>query len=167
VRSHDTPAPQRANRVLDGWPIEPFTLVDQHGRKVTRDTLLGQWTFVLLGDSRCAEPCTGALTALTGLSKRIEQSDAILNTRVLFVSVDPERDTQARLKGFIARYDKHFVAATGTHKTLAQLSDDLGSKPSAGALVLVGPDGALRAEYLPPFDVKRLTADYLKTRLRR
>jgi hypothetical protein len=33
-------------------------------------------------------------------------------------------------------------------------------------LVLIGPDAVVRAEYLPPFDVKRLTAEFLITRLR-
>jgi hypothetical protein len=36
-----------------------------------------------------------------------------------------------------------------------------------GSLVLIDPNGVVRAEYLPPFDVKRLTAEFLIERLHR
>jgi protein SCO1/2 len=167
AQAHDDPPPQRVSRELGGWPIDPFALVDHNGRKFTQQALRGQWTFMMLGDTRCAAPCAEALRALAGLAKRIEQSDAILNTRVVFVSLDPERDTPARLSSFLAPYDRYFTAATGPRKTLERLADDLGAAAARGSVVLVGPDGALRAEYHPPFEVKRLTADYLKTRLRK
>jgi hypothetical protein len=51
-----------------------------------------------------------------------------------------------------------------------QLADDIGAseakQPYRGSLVLIGPDGAIRAEYLPPFETRRLTAAFLKTRAR-
>ena len=56
---------------------------------------------------------------------------------------------------------------------LDRLADDmLGGSNTAGAnrtgsLVLVGPDGTVRAQFLPPFDVELLTAEYLKTRVRK
>jgi hypothetical protein len=37
----------------------------------------------------------------------------------------------------------------------------------SGALVLVGPEGHMRAVYLPPYDVRLLTADYLLKRAKR
>lgn len=164
VHAHHEAA-QRVDRSLQNWPIDAFALVDQHGRKFTHERLLGRWTFVLLGDTRCAEPCKAALAALSGLVKRIHRSDAVLETQVLFVSLD-SADTPARLKEYLAPYDKLWVGATGSPQTLTRLADDLGSpaRGRGGSLALVGPQGLLHAEYLPPFDVLRLTADYLKAR---
>jgi protein SCO1/2 len=164
ARAHHD-AEQRVDRSLQNWPVDAFTLVDQHGRKFTRERLLGRWTFVLVADTRCAEPCSAALSALSGLMQRIHRSDAVLQTQVLFVSLDPA-DTPARLKQYLAPYDTLWVGATGAPRTLARLADDLGAaaRGRGGSLALVGPEGLLHAEYLPPFDVPRLTADFLKAR---
>jgi protein SCO1 len=164
--AHHEAKHQRVDRALEGWPIEPFTLVDQHGAKFGAEKLLGRWTFVLLGDTRCAQPCAAGLGALEGLSQRIWQSDAILSTQVLFVSLDPQRDTPAAIKAYLAPYDKRWIGATGAPQTLARLADDLslaGSSPG-GSLALVGPQGFLHAVYAAPYDVPRLTADFLKAR---
>jgi cytochrome oxidase Cu insertion factor (SCO1/SenC/PrrC family) len=78
-------------------------------------------------------------------------------------------------------FDKRFVGVTGSRQTLKRLVDDLSvsvrvaaapgagdvSKNSySGSLLLMGPDGTVRSELLPPFDVLLLTAEYLKTRAR-
>lgn len=164
--AHHEAKHQRVDRVLEGWPIEAFTLVDQHGAKFGGERLLGRWTFVLTGDTRCAQPCAHGLSALDALAKRIWHSDAILTTQVLFVSLDPQRDTPAALKAFLARYDKRWIGATGEPRTLSRLADDLdlaGRSPGS-SLALVGPQGFLHAVYPAPFDVPRLTADFLKAR---
>jgi protein SCO1/2 len=172
---------QRENRTVAGWPVGAFTLVDHLGKEFTQDRLQGRWTFVLFGDSRCADPCTAALSALGGLVKRIAGTEATKTTQVLFISLDPERDTQLRLRQYLAPYDQHFIGATGARPILKQLADEMGAAvtvtaapgliPAAqsshsGSLVLIGPDGVIRVEYLPPFDSKRLTAEFLKMRAR-
>lgn len=171
-------APKQAARgELAGWSLAPFTLTDQAGRPFTDAHLRGRWTFVVLGDtSSCGPPCEAALAALAGLCQRIAPATAMQTTQVLFVSLDPRRDTPARLRAYLAAYDARFVGVTGGASTLGRLADDMGGPAPAaggepphypGTLVLVGPDAAIRAEYLPPFDVPRLTAAYLRARLGR
>jgi len=154
------------DRTLKGWPIDAFTLVDQHGEALTRERLLDGWTFVVFGDTRCAQSCAAALSALAALSKRIEGTKALQSTRVVFISLDPARDTPAQLKAYLAAYDQRWLAATGSQPTLARLAEDLGEagRGPGGSLVLIAPDASVFAEYLPPFDVPRLTADYMKAR---
>jgi protein SCO1/2 len=168
---------QAAAHQLDGWALAPFTLTDQNGRDFTQEHLHGRWTFVLFGDNTTCpqQPCGAALTALVGLSQRIAPTDVMKTTQVLFVSLDPQRDTPTRLRRYLARFDTRFVGTTGTPATLQQLADDLGAAPApagiqgaprpySGSLLLIGPDATIRAEYLPPLDVLRLTAAYLRTR---
>jgi protein SCO1/2 len=157
--------PQRVDRSLQNWPIERFALLDQHGRELTHERLLGRWTFVVVGDTRCTVPCSAALGALSGLMKRIYRSDAVLQTQVIFLSLDPA-DTPARLRRYLEPYDALWIGATGSPRALGRLADDLGAiaRGPGGSLALVGPQGLLHAEYLPPFDVPRLTADFLKAR---
>lgn len=164
---------QQVLRAADAWPIDPFTLTDQHQQPFTQASLAGRWTFVLFGDTACGSPCTGALAALDGVLQRIARAEVHKVTQVLFVSQDSKRDRPERLREYMAPFDKRFVAAVGTLATVSHLADEWrvgkdGPRPRySGSLLLVGPDGAVRAEYLPPFDVPHLTADFLKTRARK
>ena len=155
-----------------GWPIEDFSLTDHNGKPFTQQMLQGRWTFVLLGDTRSVA-CTEALDALVGLYKRIAPTEALKTTQVLFVSLDPQRDSPGRLAGYLAPFDARFIGGTAAPAVLGHLADDIhGGRATSGpgqtaSLVLVGPDGTVRAEFLPPFDVELLTAEYLKTRVRK
>jgi protein SCO1/2 len=173
---------QHVSRLAAGWPIDAFTLVDQRGEPFTQQQLQGRWTFVLLGDVRCGEPCTSALSTLAGMYRRIARTEAMKTTQVLFISLDPERDTATQLRKYLAPFDDRFIGAIGSRQTLQRLTDDMGvsarvpAQPGAisagsndysGSLLLIGPDGSVRSEFLPPFDVLLLTAEYLKTRVGR
>jgi protein SCO1 len=173
-------AAQQVNRVSEEWPIDSFTLRDQHERAFTQEQLGGRWTFLLFGDTRCGEPCAAALSALDSVCRRIGNTEKMKNTQVLFVSLDPEGDTPGQLQKYLAPFDRRFIGATGSPEVLRRLVDDVrASTPAAaqpigagkhsysGSLLLIGPDGVIRAEFLPPFDVLLLTAEYLKTRVRR
>lgn len=173
--AHETTLlPLKFDRAIDGWPVPDFSLVDQHGDELTRHRLLGQWSFVVFGDTTCASPCTTALATLTALRRRIAGTRVVQSTQLVFVSLDPARDDAQRLKTYLAPYDSELVAATGAPQMLEALADELGATQRIGAaaahdgsLVLVGPEGNVRAVYVPPYDVRRLTADYLLKRARR
>lgn len=161
---------QRVDHELDGWMLGDFTLVDHDGKPYTEKRLDGRWTFVVLGDTRCGEPCTSVLAALAGMRERIAGTEAVQTTQVLFVSLDPERDSAPALRRYLAPFGARFVGASAQREALARFVDDLsstGGKRRAGALLLIGPNRDLRGEFLPPYDVPRLTAEFLKTRARR
>lgn len=160
-----------------GWPLEEFTLIDQHGEPFLQKQLLGRWTFILLGDTNCAEPCETALAALTGLRQRIASSQKLKTTQVLFVSLGQE--SPGRLRAYLAPYDKHIIGAQGTPEIVAQLAKDLGMEESLatasngkarqypGTVALIEPEGTVRTLLVPPFEATRLTARYLKIRMGR
>lgn len=171
---------QRVARINGGWPIDDFTLIDQHGKAFTREHLRGRWTLVLFGDTRCGEHCTAVLSALEGMCQRIAPTQKLKTTQVLFVSLGA--DTPERLQQYLASFNDRFIGASGPSATVARLADDLGvaetlPEPSGasgtragdypGVLSLVDPDGVVWGQFLPPFDVMLLTARYLKTRVGR
>ena len=173
---------QQVNRAFEAWPVGDYALTDQYGKTFTTRRVQGRWTFILLGDTHCAERCKAPLSALAGMYQRIGGTKAITTTQVLFVSFDPQGDTPALLQKYLAPFDSRFIGATAPWQTLKRLADDLsmsarlpespemvsaGSKSYHGSLLLMGPDGTVRGEFLPPFDVLLLTAEYLKTRARK
>lgn len=170
----DHAEPQQIDRALEGWMVGDFTLVDQQGNAFTQEHLKDRWTFLLLGDTRCADPCRAALSALAGMRKRIAKTEVAKITQVLFVSLDPQDDSPERLRRYLAPFDSQFIGASGSRENLARLSEDLtppeaqtGARTSAGSLWLVGPDRYVRGEFLPPYDALQLTARFLKTRIGR
>jgi protein SCO1/2 len=180
----DEAVEQRVNLSQAGWPLGEFTLTDHHGSRLTRAQMQGHWSFLVFGDTHCATPCTGALTALAAMLQRIAPTAAGKTVQVVFVSLDPAHDTRALLRDYVLPFDNRFIGATGSPNALRLLLDDTGVADSVpgnphnhqddngsagylGSLVLIDPNGVVRAEYLPPFDVKRLTAEFLIERLHR
>lgn len=157
---------QGVNREAAGWPVASFALVDHEGQPFTELRLQGRWTFVLFCDTRCGALCDAPLAALAAMNRRIASADAIRTTQVLFVSLDPERDTPELLRRHLASFDARFVGATGPRASLTRLMDEL-DVSGRGALVLIGPDAVLRSELLPPYDPLLLTAEYFRARSRR
>ena len=69
----------------------PFQLVDQDGRPVDQSVLNGRWSAVFFGYTFCPDICPATLTALNGAKQRM--GDRARDLQVVFVSIDPERDT--------------------------------------------------------------------------
>jgi protein SCO1/2 len=164
--------PQKVDRTLEGWMVGKFTLTDHRGSRFTQEQLRDKWTFILLGDSRCGEPCTSALSALAGMFSRIARTEVVKITQVVFVSLDPEHDSKQTLGRYLARFDSRFLGATGSAKDLQRLVEDLSpagtqAARSPGSLLLIGPDGNIRGQFLPPYDVAQFTARFLKMRIGR
>jgi protein SCO1/2 len=127
-----------------------------------------------VGDTRCGQPCHQPLAALDAMYRRLSDTRILDSTQVLFVSMAPRQDTPERLRRYLAPFDARFIGATGSPPSLGRLAEDLtgGAVAAApaqygGSLILIDPHGAWRAEFLPPFDAMQLTAEYLKTRVRR
>jgi protein SCO1/2 len=161
---------QAVDRALAGWPLADVALQTASGRAFTREDLTGRWTFLLLRPGPCDAPCDAALSALSGLHRRIAGTVAVHTTQVIVVSTKPGA-VSPDLRQRVAAYDERFIALGGTPDALEDLARDLAvNAPGAalrGSLWLIGPDAVIRAELLPPYDVAALTATYLRTRMRR
>ncbi|NQE60966.1 SCO family protein [Caulobacter sp. RHG1] len=96
----------------------PFNLVDQDGKPVTEKDLLGKPTAVFFGFTYCPEVCPTTLTDLTAWLKALGPDADKLN--VVFVSVDPERDTPQQLKLYLSNFDPHIRGLTGTPDEIAK-----------------------------------------------
>ena len=161
---------QAMNLSPAGWPVGDIALVDPLGSSFTRNRLVGLWTFLLLQDRSCAASCAEALSALTGLRRRIAGTAALRSTQVVVAVLrsDDQTGDVHRLSYEGARA----LAITGPPAGLDALEQELGiaaapqHAPGGGSLWLIGPDAIVRAQLLPPYDVPALTAAYLKMRLR-
>jgi protein SCO1/2 len=76
----------------------PFTLVDQDGRTVDQTVLNGKWNVVFFGFTYCPDVCPATLQTLVATSDLL--GPRAKNLRVVFISVDPERDTPEKMKAY-------------------------------------------------------------------
>ncbi len=99
----------------------PFSLVDQNGRAVGDKDFLGKYRIVYFGFASCPDVCPTDLAQIGQALRLFEKSHAGRAARVqpIFISVDPERDTPARLKEYAAAFHPRIVALTGTPQQVA------------------------------------------------
>lgn len=95
-----------------------FSLVDQNGKPFTEADLKGKWQLVFFGYTHCPDVCP---TALNDLSLALDQLGAKRkDVGIVFISVDPERDTPAVLKSYVESFGGPIEALTGPADAVAQ-----------------------------------------------
>lgn len=95
-----------------------FSLVDQWGKKRTDRDLRGRWHLVYFGYTFCPDICPMALENMAGALKLL--GGKAKNLGIIFITVDPKRDTQEALKSFLRNYDSRIIGLTGSDKQVAQ-----------------------------------------------
>ncbi|MGB9989754.1 SCO family protein [Massilia sp. SM-13] len=97
--------------------------------------LRGKVVVLEFGFTHCYEVCPVSLAMLAEARKRLGADAAQL--QVVFISVDPERDTPERMKSYLAQFDKAFIGLTGTPEQMAAIRKDYGitatKHPTAGS----------------------------------
>ncbi|HEY1138860.1 MAG TPA: SCO family protein [Lysobacter sp.] len=97
----------------------PYKLVDHNGRHVTQATYAGKPVLMYFGFSSCPDVCPTDLVRIERITRRVQQSSGVAVTPI-FVTVDPERDTPAKMKVYVSMFGKDFIGLTGSP---AQIKD--------------------------------------------
>ncbi len=97
-----------------------FTLTDQNGRLVSEQDYRGRVVLLYFGYTQCPDVCPTTLAMLREALGRLGAGAA--KVRVLFVSVDPQRDTTAVLKGYMRYFGSEFVGLRGDDAALNALT---------------------------------------------
>lgn len=90
----------------------PFTLTDQHGRRVSDAEFRGRFMLVYFGYSFCPDICPTDLAAIAAAIDRLGPAGA--EVQPIFITIDPERDTVQRLAEYAPLFHPRLVALTGT-----------------------------------------------------
>jgi len=100
----------------------PFQMVDQHGHPADQGLLKGKWTAIFFGYTYCPDVCPTTLQSLGTAVKAM--GDKAKDVRVVFVSVDPARDTPAQLKDFLSSpaFPPGVIGLTGSDAQVAAIA---------------------------------------------
>ncbi|WP_046862918.1 SCO family protein [Microvirga massiliensis] len=100
----------------------PFSLVNHRGERVTQDTFKGKATAYFFGFTHCPDVCPTTLFEMTRHLEQLGPDADRLN--VVFVTVDPERDTPELLRTYLESFDPRIVGLTGTPEEVAAMAKE-------------------------------------------
>lgn len=148
--------------------IADFKLTDHRGDAFTKASLRGRWNLLFTGFTNCPDLCPATLALLAELDRRLPAG----SVRLLFLSVDPERDTHEIIAAYVAHFSPRLIGVTGARAEIDSLTAELGlaqvRNPGVGgdytvdhstALVLIDPEARIAGYFTPPHDIGLLAAD--------
>ncbi len=159
--------------------LTPFTLRTANDAPITPAWFQGHWTLVYLGYTHCPDVCPTTLQMLGVASRAWSTLPQARRPRILFVSVDPGRDSPEHTAQYAHYFGKDITGATADAATLQKFAHALGVvyfvKPSAkasdyqvdhsAAVPVLDPQGHMAGLITPapppaqPFDPKAIGAD--------
>lgn len=157
-------------------PIADFSLQQSDGTQLVPGELHGHWTVVFLGFTHCPDICPTTLAQLARAQRAWEEFPDAIRPRVLFVSVDPARDSPDRIGEYAHAFHRDTLAATADVPSLEGFARSLSlvfmtapadaaapdgnySVDHSAALAVLDPRGRMAGVIAPPFDPAAIADD--------
>lgn len=151
-------------------------LVDEHGAPFRPRDFAGRWSFLYFGYTYCPDVCPLTLVEIAKVKLELTAQGFAERTAYYFVSVDPKRDTPARLREYVPYFDPELRGLTGSPAALAALAqatdtvfdvpeDSVGDNylvSHSSNVVLLDPSARLHAVFSAPHDPTTLAQDFTK-----
>jgi protein SCO1/2 len=163
--------------------IDPFELTDHHGQPLTNKTFKDRWSLLFIGYSQCPDVCPAALTTLKSVHTLMQEQE-LETPAVIFISIDPERDTPEILRQYVTYFNDDFIAATSANtKVLDKLADNLSIyyrkvpgmsgdiknddylMEHSAAFLLINPDGQLQSYLTAPHTPMQIINSIIKSKV--
>jgi protein SCO1/2 len=115
--------PSFQNTDVTGLPYaQDFALTDHNGKARTLADFKGKVVVVFFGFTQCPDVCPTTMAEMAGVMKELgPKADQV---QVLFVTVDPERDTQQLLAQYVPAFDPRFLGMYGDAAATAKMAKD-------------------------------------------
>ena len=188
-----TPPQVQGVLLTEARKLPDFQLLDHNNRVFTNKDLIGQWDLVSYGYTTCPDVCPTTLSQLAIVNRHLKEQGRS-DLRVLFYTVDHQRDTVAQMASYVPYFDPDFIGLTHLDDNdlylpfeqglgiVAQLLPETGTDIEPGSndykvvhgvkLFLINPKGKLQAILEPDnslrgthnFDADTVLRDYLAIR---
>lgn len=160
--------------------LSDFNLIDQNSNKITKQALVDHWSLIFIGYTHCPDVCPTTMNTLNQAITLMKQQK-VTPPQVIFITVDPERDTVDVLKPYISYFNETFMALTGSLDEITKLSRQLNSifQKSPGssgkitatdylmdhssAIMLINPKGHLQSVLTTPHSPQSIMDSYIKS----
>ena len=155
--------------------LRPFQLRDHHDQLFTEARIKGHWSLVFVGYTQCPDVCPAALSVLKQVHLLMTEQH-LLVPQVVFLSIDPERDSLRQLSDYVKYFNTEFLGVTGSIEQLKimtqQLSVSFAKAPGAegkmdkenylmdhsSSFLLINPEGKLQSFLTAPHHTESIVA---------
>ncbi|UAA38874.1 SCO family protein [Paraneptunicella aestuarii] len=155
--------PQFAQLYPQARALNDVHLTNQHGELIDAKWFEGKWTLTFVGYTYCPDICPTTLAELKSIYPQLKQIESEFPVQILFLSVDPKRDTIPRLKEYVDFFNPEFIAATAEHKFLFPVVRAMGMMYSmsdstenndylvdhSASIVIINPDAQVVGRFVP------------------
>ena len=117
---HNAPPPWQLNDVSGHLPDLQFNLTSDTGKPMTAADFRGKYVVMYFGYTHCPDVCPLTLVHLHQVMQKLGSEAG--KVRILFVSVDPARDTPQVLHQYVTAFDPHIVGLTGAPQQIAAMA---------------------------------------------
>ena len=98
-----------------------FSLTNHHGESVTEKDFLGNLLLVFFGYSHCPDICPMNLSIISDALERLGAEGG--KVQPIFITLDPARDTEAKLLPFLSHFHERLLGLTGTQKQIQAVAE--------------------------------------------
>ncbi len=160
--------------------LNEFNLTDHKKNTFSLNNLKNKWSLLFIGYTHCPDVCPTTLNTVKQAYDLMNKQN-LTPPQMVFISIDPERDTPERLAEYVSYFNKDFVGVTGELKQLKLLTSNLSVffKKAVGSsgdikaddylmdhsasLVLVNPDGNITSYLSAPHTAKNIVDSIIKS----
>lgn len=179
VHASHTKAEDLTSIKIDGFVLPtpkamtPFKLTDSNKKAYTQQNLVGHWTLMFFGFTSCQYVCPTTLSDLNKFYSDIKSTMPAQNLpEVVFVTVDPARDTLQKLHDYVRSFNPNFLGARAQEPQLQSLAKQLNvtykkvpmgddySMQHSAEVMLLDPKGELLAYFSYPHEASEMIHDY-------
>ncbi|KTC82335.1 SCO1/SenC family transporter protein [Legionella cherrii] len=159
-------------------PVNRFQLTGIDEKSFDNKSLKGKWTLMFFGFTNCGYVCPTTMAELTKMYHILEDKGVKNLPRIVMISIDPERDSPEKLRGYVTSFHPNFYGARGDEESIKSMTREMGIAYAkvvekgvddatnydiqhSGALMLFNPQGELNAFFTTPHHADLLAKDYL------
>ena len=153
-------------------PLPAFSMTDHNQQPFDNQSIQGKWQLLFFGYTHCPDICPDTLQVLADAYDSIYDLTAKDSLQIVFVSIDPERDSLSRMKAYVEHFHKGFLSARSSLPELQPLTQALGIHHSveivadgkvqvehSGVLILVDPQGRFSGLFSSPHNAEEIAHD--------
>ena len=160
--------------------IKSFNLINHRSENITKEDFKHHWSLIFVGYTHCPDICPTTMTVMTQVSEFMQKQN-IKPPEIVFLSVDPERDTADILHSYVTYFNKGFIGITGEVEEIKQLSAQLNAvfrkapglsgeitdkdylMDHSSALMLINPHGNLQSILTAPHTPANVIESIIKS----
>lgn len=120
VAAQETGTETAIHPVRGFLPDLRFSLDGANNRTYTEKDLLGSTVLLFFGYASCPDICPTTMLQLAEVAERLRDEEATI--RIVFISVDPHRDTPDVLQAYVDLFNEQALGLTGSEKQIADIA---------------------------------------------